>query len=165
MTKAFDYLLAITSLILLSSGTGTAVPQKPKAHRNANGTWNLDLTKSEFGEAPKPKSAYLTILVKGKSLSWISDVVETDGNHVKQSFDGAMDGKEYSVRTEPDAGNVTASCLMSKDGTTHATLKSSTGRTEMIISVSPDGKALFIKIELTDKSGEKLDWSEVWKRT
>ena len=164
MTKLPGCLLAILVAILLGSGAGAALPQKSKVHRNGSGTWNLDVTKSEFGEAPKPKSAHLTVAIKGKSLSWTSDVVRADGNRVKTFFDGAIDGKEYPVRSEPDAGTVSASYTSYKDGTTHATLKSPTGRMEMTISVSRDAKTLIIKNELIDNSGENVIWSEVWRR-
>jgi len=86
MTKLPGCLLAILVAILLGSGAGAALPQKSKVHRNGSGTWNLDVTKSEFGEAPKPKSAHLTVAIKGKSLSWTSDVVRADGNRVKTFF-------------------------------------------------------------------------------
>jgi len=82
----------------------------------------------------------------------------------KLFFDGAIDGKEYPVRSEPDAGTVSASYTSYKDGTTHATLKSPTGRMEMTISVSRDAKTLIIKNELIDNSGENVTWSEVWRR-
>jgi hypothetical protein len=164
MTKLFGCLFAILLVILIGSVDGAALPQKSKAHRIASGAWNLDITKSEFGEAPKPKSAHLTIFVEGSSLSWTSDVVGADGNRIKQFFDGAIDGKEYPVRSEPDAGAVSASYTLYKNGITHATLKSPTGRMETTISVSRDAKTLMIKNELIDNSGEKVTWSEVWRR-
>lgn len=34
----------------------------------------------------------------------------------------------------------------------------------MTISVSGDARTLVIKNELTDNSGDKVTWSEVWKR-
>ena len=122
------------------------------------------MAKSEFGESPKPKSARLTVALKGKSLSWTSDVVGAHGNHTKLFFDGAMDGQEYPVRSEPDTGAVSVSYSQNTDGTTHATSKSPTGITEMTISVSGDARTLVIKNELTDNSGDKVTWSEVWKR-
>jgi hypothetical protein len=164
MTKLPGSLLAIPIAILLGSGAAAALPQKSKARPNASGTWNLDLTKSEFGEVPKPKSAHLTVAIKGKRLSWTSDVVGADGNRVRTFFDGAMDGKEYPVRNEPDAGAVSASYTLNKDGTTHAAIKSPTGRMEMTISLSRDAKTLIIKNELIDNSCEKVTWSEVWSR-
>ena len=164
MIKLPGCLLAVPIVILLGSGAGAALPQKSKVHKNASGTWNLDVAKSEFGEAPKPKSAHLTVAIKGKSLSWTSDVVGADGTRIKKFFDGAIDGKAYPIRSEPDAGAVSASYTLNKDGTTHATLKSPTGRMETTISVSRDAKTLIIKNELIDNSGEKVTWSEVWRR-
>jgi hypothetical protein len=75
-----------------------------------------------------------------------------------------MDGKEYPVRSDPDAGAVSVSYALNKDGTTHATFKSSTGRMEITISVSRNAKVLLIKNELIDNSSEKVTWSEVWRR-
>jgi hypothetical protein len=164
MTKPLKYILAILITILLGSIAGTALPQKSKAHRDASGAWSLDVTKSEFGEAPKPKSANLTIAVKGKKLSWTSNVVRADGSRVKTFFDGAVDGKEYPVRSEPDSDTVTVIYTLYKDGTTHATFKSSTGKMEMTISVSRDTQTLTIKNELLDNDGEKVIWSELWRR-
>ena len=164
MTKLLGSLFAFLIVILLGSGAGAALPQKSKVHRNASGTWNLDLAKSEFGEAPKPKSALLTVAIKGKSLSWTSDVVVAEGNRSKTFFDGALDGKEHPVRSEPDAGAVSASYLLDKDGTTHATFKFPTGRREMTISISRDAKTLIIKNELIDNSGERVIWFEIWRR-
>jgi hypothetical protein len=165
MAKVIECLLAILFAILIGSGTGAASPQKSKNRRNASGTWSLDLTKSDFGDAPKPKSAFLTIATKGKSLSWTSDVVRADGNHVKTFFEGAVDGKEYPVRSEPDAGTIGAVYALSKDGTTHATIKSSIGRLELNISLSRDAMSLVIKNELIDNEGERVTWSELWRRT
>jgi hypothetical protein len=164
MTKLLTCRSTILMVILIESVAGAAMPQKTKLHRNASGSWNLDLAKSEFGEAPKPKSALLTVAIKGNSLSWTSEVVGADGNRIKQLFDGAIDGKEYAVRSEPDAGPVSASYTRNKDGTTHATLKSPSGRIETTISISRDAQALIIKNELIDKYGEKVTWSEVWRR-
>lgn len=163
MTKLQGRLLAIVIVSLLGNGASAALPQKSKVRRNASGTWNLDLTKSEFGEAPIPKSAHLSVTIKGKRLSWTNDV-GADGNRVKTFFDGAMDGKKYPVRSEPDRGAVSASYTLNKDGTTHAAIKSPTGRMEMTISLSRDAGTLIIKNELTDNSGEKVTWSEVWRR-
>lgn len=83
MTKPFKYTLATLITALLGSIAGTALAQKSKTHRNASGAWRLDVTKSEFGDAPKPKSANVTIVVKGKKLSWTSDVARSDGNRVR----------------------------------------------------------------------------------
>jgi len=156
--------LAIPIVILLGSSAGAALPQKSKAHKNASGTWNLDVAKSEFGEAPKPKSGHLTVAIKGKRLSWTSDIVGTDGTHLKKFFDGAIDGKAYPVRSEPEAGAISASYTLNKDGTTHAIFKSSTGRMETTISISRDAKTLMIENELIDNSGERVTWSEMWRR-
>jgi hypothetical protein len=164
MTKPLKYTLATLIMVLLGSIAGTALPQKSKAHRNASGAWRLDVTKSEFGDAPKPKSANLTIAVKGKKLSWTSDVVRSDGNRVRTFFDGAVDGKEYPVRSEPDAGTVNVIYTLYKDGTTHATFTSSTGKLEMTIAVSRDAQALIIKNELLDNDGERVVWNELWRR-
>jgi hypothetical protein len=164
MTKLPGCLLAIPIVMLLGSGAGAAVPEKSKVHKNASGTWNLDVAKSEFDEAPKPKSGQLTVAIKGKHLSWSSDVVGADGTHTKKFFNGAMDGKAYPIRSEPDAGAMSASYRLDRDGTTHATLKFPTGRMEMIISVSRDANSLIIKNELIDNSGEKVSWSETWRR-
>lgn len=164
MTKLLVCVSTILIVVLIGSVAGAAMPQKAKLHRNASGSWNLDLAKSEFGEAPKPKSAHLTVAIKGNSLSWTSEVVGADGNRIKQFFAGAFDGKEYPVRSEPDAGAVSASYTLNKDGTTHVTLKSPTGRMETTISISPDAKTLIIKNVLIDNSGERVPWSEVWRR-
>jgi hypothetical protein len=163
MTNLLMRPLAVPILILLVSTA--ALPQKSKVHKNASGSWNLDVTKSEFGEAPKPKSAHLTIAIKGKRLSWTSDVVGADGTRIKRFFDGVIDGKAYPLRSEPDEGAISASYTQNKDGTTHAAIKSPTGRMDMTISLSRDGKTLIIKNELIDNFGERVSWSEVWKRT
>jgi hypothetical protein len=165
MTKLFRCLMAILILHLLACGAGVVSAQKSKVRQNASGTWTLDLEKSEFGEAPKPKSATLTVTVKDDNLTWTSDVVGPDGTRTKQFFDGVIDGNEYPVRSEPDVGDIVASYTQDKDGTTHATIITPTGRTHATITVSRDEKTLLIKNELRDNSGTKVTWSEVWNRS
>ncbi len=55
MTKLLGCLFAIPIMILLGSGAGAASPRKSKARQNANGSWNLDLGKSQFGEGSPAK--------------------------------------------------------------------------------------------------------------
>ncbi len=88
----------IVVCVVLVCVAACALAQQP----SAVGTWKLNLSKSDFGKQPAPKSATIVITDdKDNSLKWTYKYVAADGKVTNDSFAGAFDGKPYPVKGDP----------------------------------------------------------------
>jgi hypothetical protein len=132
-------LLSLTFIALLS-GLPVTAAEHVKV-RNLSGKWVLNLEKSE---SPKAEVTTMVIEHDGNIISWTATVDGSDGNRVKQFYEGAFDGEPHpvlqdgikraaiaytaidpstikSVSTLPDGKKATATHTISEDGKTITT--------------------------------------------
>ncbi len=129
----------------------------------ALGTWKLDLKKSDFGQMPPPKSVVVTVTQDTPAaLKWRAVVVDDKGKKTTESFAGAPDGKEYSLK-----GGENGDMMMSyknDDGVIKATGKAKDGSTiEQTITLSDDKNTMTLKATASGPKGE-MNWTEVYDR-
>jgi hypothetical protein len=150
--------MRLTNLALL---TLLAIPAAAAERPEIAGTWQLDLSRSNFGSQPPPDSMTLTISQGKKKTLHISQTstkphdtrtveteCRTDGNF--HPVDGPISG---SVRCKWD-GNTLISEKELSDG--HSKL-------EIRLTVSPDGSTATEQLHVTDTTGAG-DSTLVWKR-
>jgi hypothetical protein len=143
-------------LIMLGLASFAAAAQS-NAPASTVGRWRLNVDKSDYGPAAKPKSAMLTITAdSADSLKWHATVTEDTGKKDTYYYSGAEDGQQHPVTgdnpwksaafTRGDSG-LTGDSVIMKDGTT---LNSS-------LSLSADGNTMTV----TGSGGPP---TEVWER-
>ena len=93
-------LLAIACIaILLLANVAAGSKQKPP-RKTLVGTWKLNLVKSAWGKIPAPKADTLVVTQDDEmGLKWTASGVSANGEQFNYSFEGAADGKDYSVKS------------------------------------------------------------------
>jgi len=99
--------------VCMATTTGQPAYAQIKAGFDAyNGTWNMDIAKSGFGNMPAPKSVRLTLSSTKTSREWTQETVGTDGKSRTASYNGAENNRYYPITGSPDG----ATFAYMKDG-------------------------------------------------
>src|SRR5215469_6220858 len=155
-------LLAVITILLLANWVA-ALDQK-SARQSLVGTWKLNNTKSSWGKIPVPKESTLVVLQDDATgLKWTGSAVSADGISFSFSFEGAVDGKDYPIKSannEAVSGFTRAysnvkDVLQAVDKKNGSLLQTST------TSVSNDGNTMTIKFVSNDGAST---WTEVLDR-
>ncbi|SRR5579862_2794935 len=155
-------LLAVITILLLAN-LAAASGQK-SARQSLVGTWKLNVTKSSWGEIPAPKESTLVVLQDDATgLKWTGSGVSADGDSFSFSFEGAVDGKDYPIKSankEAVSGFTRAysnvkDVLHALDKKNGSVVKTST------TTVSDDGYTMTIKFVSSDGAS---GWTEVLDR-
>lgn len=84
--------------ILLLANVLTVSKQKPA--RKSLVAWKLNLAKSVWGKIPAPKEDTLVVTQDDDvGLKWTAAGVSANGEQFSYSFEGAADGKDYSMKS------------------------------------------------------------------
>ncbi|MCC6591310.1 MAG: hypothetical protein IT168_31785 [Bryobacterales bacterium] len=127
-----------------------------------NGTWVLDVHKSNFGKVRKPASGVITIQHAEPKLRYTG--TNTFANEKSDyGFDGSIDGKAYTATHASGPGTMTIKRLDSR--TIESYYKADAGGYEESArtSISADGKVLTRKITVKAKDGT-YSWTEIYNR-
>lgn len=154
-------MLAIPAGLALSMVVAAADTQSAQ---NLSGTWNLNVAKSTWGKKPKPQSCVVKVEHNEPSLKYMGEVTASSGEpNTAFEFDGAIDGKEYPVKTPSGDGTrvirrvdayTTVSETKSKDGRFFQTART---------ALSKDGKVLTRQLQVKGPTGD-VKWTEVYER-
>jgi len=130
---------------------------------NLSGSWHLNIEKSRWGSKVKPQSVTLFIEHQEPMLRYRGTVTHVNEDTRDFTFEGAIDGKSYSMVGSGGVGTVVlhrvdANTFESVFRTTDTTC-SETART----SRSRDGRLLTRQIRLRTPEGT-LTWTEVYER-
>jgi hypothetical protein len=125
-------------LALALLAVGTVRPSYAKDLTAANGSWNLDIAKSDFGTDTPPKSARVIIAGASTSRTWSEETVSADGTRRKESWKGAVDGRFYPIKGDPDG----ATFAYMKDGSIAVKDKSGKVVENTTWSLSADSKTI-----------------------
>ena len=130
-----------------------------------NGVWTLNVKESRWPAGRKaPQNVVITIEHQEPKLKYNGEVtLADDGRTSRFSFDGAIDGREYTA-TE-DGGERKVTFRRESDNTIRSTMTSMDGsRVETATNVvSANGKRLTRRITLKTPD-ETLRWTEVYDK-
>ena len=153
-TLAVALLMGSLGLFAVAQGSGPGSGA-------AKGTWKLNVDKSDYGQQPKPKSMRLVVSSDiATSVKWAATGTGGDGKPIKESFTGAIDGKQYPVNGDPQVKSVAYS-TSGNDVKGIVTMKDGTTANETVSM--PDKNTLTVKIE-GGSGGTAWGTSEVWER-
>lgn len=127
------------------------------------GTWNLDVERSQWGQARKPLRVTVRVEHQEPALRYSGEVVYADGETREFSFDGAIDGNLYPAARSYGEGQIRIRRLSTS--TVESVFTSTDGKfvETARTSISPDGKTLLRKIRVKEPAGE-MHWNEVYVR-
>jgi hypothetical protein len=130
---------------------------------NMSGTWVLNPARSRFGKNPSPGNVSLTIEHKEPALKYSGTVNHPNEGHIIDfRFDGAIDGKPYTIRE--DRGDRTTTFRRVSDRVVESRSKWSDGDLKSTITISSDGRTLERRMEFSDREGKKRDWVEIYEK-
>jgi hypothetical protein len=155
--KVFAVLLLMGSWGIFAAGQGS----DPGLAGAGKGTWKLNVEKSDYGQQPKPKSMRLVVSSDTPtSVKWVATGTDGSGKPINESFTGAIDGKQYPVKGDPQAKSVAYS-NSGNDVKGVVTMRDGTTANETVSM--PDKNTLTVKVE-GGSGGTAWGTSEVWER-
>ena len=125
-------------LALTLLAVATVWPSYAQYLTAANGTWDLDIAKSDFGTDTPPKSAIVILAGNSSSRTWSEETVSADGTSHKESWKGAVDGRFCPIKGDPDG----AAFAYMKDGSIAVKDKSGKVVENTTWSLSADGRTI-----------------------
>jgi len=120
-----------------------------------NGTWELNVAKSQFHPGPAPQSQTRTYESDGKTVKHVSKGVNAEGKPTQVEYTAGYDGKDYPMTGNPVADTISLKRV--DDVTVEATLKKA-GKVVSTTTrvVSKDGKVMTFTTNGTNSSGEPV---------
>jgi hypothetical protein len=147
--------------ILIGSPIGLA-QKKP----SLAGNWKLDITQSEFGSDPAPKSMICTVLKDTPQMfSYRAHGLDDKGKSFAFSWSGPLDGSGHPILQ--DGKRVAQqSVTREQDGTLirHGEDLTDGSSFEVRASISPDGNTLTEEVTSKSKDGKESRQKNVWHR-
>jgi hypothetical protein len=116
----------------------------------ANGTWDLNVAKSDFGKEAPPKSIRMILTGTGTARGWTMDTVEADGKSEKISYSGTVDGRFYPVKGDTEGSTF----AYMKDGSFAMKDKSGKVVATSTWSLSADGKTMTVHMIVHTPNGD-----------
>jgi hypothetical protein len=129
------------------------------------GSWKLDITQSDFGSEPAPKSMAGTIQKETpQMLSFRVHGVDDKGKAFWYSWRGPEDGSKHPMLVNGKPSGQTG-FTRDQDGTLVQHNEEADGSTvEGHISLSPDGNTMTIEGNSKSKDGKESRDKQVWHR-
>jgi hypothetical protein len=131
---------------------------------NNVGTWQLNLSKSNYSPGPAPKSQTLKIEAWGDDgVKYAADGVGADGKPTHTEFQAKYDGKDYPFKGNPDADLLSYKRIDANTLEATTTLKGK-NKTAVKVVVSADGKTRTVTQTGTNAQGRALNVSSVYEK-
>lgn len=150
-------LLEIVSAVLFLGALCAAQPA------NLSGNWQLNVSRSKWGNVNKPVSVMLTIEHQEPKLSYHGTVQYANEDERDFGFSGAIDGKPYAMSRSFGNGEIVL--VRVDDRTVDSTFRTPDGNyveTARTI-LSRDGSVLERRLKLVSPEGTKR-WTEIYER-
>ncbi len=150
-------LLAFTALLF------TAALPSAFAQNSNVGTWKMDSAQSDFGSAPKPKSATLGVTKDTpQMLAWHESDISAEGKISRDSWMGPQDGSMHALKTNHRKGEM---AFEKNNGQYTIHEKMGDGATaESTVDISDGGKTMTEHINGKDKNGQPFTTTIVWHK-
>jgi hypothetical protein len=150
--------LAAATLLLLSLSQPFANPADP-----LNGTWELNVAKSEFDPGPPPRSQTRTYESDGQTVRMTSRGVNAEGQETHVEYTASYDGKDAAITGSPVADAISLKRI--DDSTSEATLKKG-GKVVSTSTrvISSDGKQMTVTTTGTNEKGQPIRSELVFER-
>jgi hypothetical protein len=130
---------------------------------NMSGTWILSAERSRFGNNPHPSNVALSVQHNEPALKYTGTVNHANEGHIIDfNFDGAIDGKEYTIKE--DRGDRKTTFKRVSDRVVESHSKWIDGELKSTITLSSDGRTLERRMEFKDREGKKRDWVEIYEK-
>jgi hypothetical protein len=142
-------ILAVAVCMATSMGQ-PAYAQNNPGSKAINGTWNLDIAKSDFGKTASPKSLTMTLAGTPTSRMWTTKGVTADGKSRTESYNGAVDDRYYPITGSSDG----ATFAYMKDGSFAVKDKSGKVVQTTTYALSADGKTMTLHNTYHTPDGE-----------
>jgi hypothetical protein len=140
--------LIVCEILLLTTAALTA--------DNYFGTWTLNVAKSKYDPGPAPKSQTIKLeTIAGGSVRETGDRINADGSRTQWEWTAKFDGKDYSVKGDPDLDAVSLKKI--SDNIIEVTIKKDGKVTnKMKIVVAKDGRSWTNEASSTNAKGVKV---------
>jgi len=132
---------------------------------NMSGTWKLNVKRSEWGNKPAPDHVFITIEHNDPSLKYSGSVqAPGESNESKFEFNGAIDGKEYTLKD--DEGTHRVRMTRKSDNSIETVMIGPDGETQgtSTTTLAADGKTMFRKVRAKLANGQTSEWTEVYEK-
>lgn len=127
------------------------------------GNWVLNEQRSRFGDNPRPGNVFLTIEHNEPKLKYTGTVNQpTEGSIQDFSFDGAIDGKEYTIKQ--DGGDRKVVFKRINDRTVESVQSLNGGQLRSGMTMSSDRKTLERTMNFKDRDGKNRTWTEIYEK-
>jgi hypothetical protein len=134
------------------------------APANMSGHWVLNVKESSWGKKKAPQNIAVDIQHQDPQFKYTGELTPTlEGQRTTFSFDGAVDGKEYTLKEDEVQRKVKIE--RQNDYTLKTTATSMDGKSveTSTTSISRDGKRLTRRITLKTPEGTAT-WTEVYDK-
>ncbi len=150
-------LFGIVSAVLFLGALCAAQPA------NLSGNWQLNVSRSKWGNVNKPVSVMLTIEHQEPKLSYHGTVQYANEDEREFGFSGAIDGKPYPMSRSYGEGEIVI--VRVDERTIDSTFRTPDGNTVETARtiVSRDGRVLERRLKLVSPEGTKR-WTEIYER-
>lgn len=150
-------LLKIFSAALLLGALCHAQPA------NLSGNWQLNVSRSKWGNMNKPVSVILTIEHQEPKLSYHGSVQYANEDVRDFGFSGVIDGKPYPMSRSFGDGEIVI--VRVDDRTIDSTFRTPDGNTVETArtTVSRDGRVMERRLKLMSPEGTRK-WTEIYER-
>jgi flagellar basal body rod protein FlgG len=131
------------TILAIAACMAAGTVQRAHAQNETNpydGTWKMDIAKTDFGKTAPPKSVTMTLTGTPTSKKWTIKSVAADGKSQTESYNGAVDDRFYPIIGDPDG----ATFAYMKDGSFATKDKSGKVVQTSTASLSPDGKTMTV---------------------
>lgn len=130
---------------------------------NLSGNWQLNVSRSKWGNLNKPVSVVLTIEHQEPNLSYHGFVLYANEDQRDFGFSGAIDGKPYAMSRSFGEGEIVL--VRVNDRTIESTFRTADGNyvETARTTVSRDGLTLQRQLKLVSPEGTKK-WTEIYER-
>lgn len=130
---------------------------------NMGGTWVLNEKRSRFGDNPRPGNVFLTIEHNEPKLKYSGTVNRAgEGSITDFTFDGAIDGKEYT--TKQSSGDRKVTFRRVDDRTVESVTTTQAGEIRSTLIMSHDGRTLERRMSSQNKDGKRRSWTEIYEK-
>ena len=159
----FSSLRTATLALILAVAAIAIISLPAQAGDPAAGTWELNLAKSKFTNAPAPKSETRTYEVTGQQSKMIGKGVNAQGSPYLIEFTANRDGKDYPYTGTPRADTISMTPV---DASTVNWTTKKAGKVMLTGTrvISKDGKVMTISGKGTDAKGQPVEMIMVFDK-